>query len=133
MTFRSQIEPSLKSYECFMNLRNFGLEITQDWWIIERPPSFFNLKTHVLQVFFLWIYIKRRFTFAFFDLMVNSFGFALKPVSSPTPGRLPYFFAVLCREELAPFLPCGAVAGLAPSVRLIIQRIADGSAGRPRN
>ena len=30
-----------------------------------------------------------------------------------------YFFTVLCREELAPFSPCGAVAGLAPSVRLI--------------
>ena len=24
-------------------------------------------------------------------------------VSSPTPCHLPYFFAVLCREELAPF------------------------------
>ena len=31
-----------------------------------------------------------------------------------------YFFSVLCREELAPFSPCGAVPGPAPSVRLII-------------
>ena len=28
-----------------------------------------------------------------------------------------YFFSVLCREELAPFSPCGAVPGPAPSVR----------------
>ena len=30
MTFRSQIEPSIKSYECFMFLLNFRLEITLD-------------------------------------------------------------------------------------------------------
>ena len=30
MTFRSQLEPSIKSYECFMFLYNFGLEITLD-------------------------------------------------------------------------------------------------------
>ena len=30
MTFRSQLEPSTKSYECFMFLENFGLEITLD-------------------------------------------------------------------------------------------------------
>ena len=30
MTFRSQIEPLIKSYECFMFLRNFGSEITKD-------------------------------------------------------------------------------------------------------
>ena len=28
MTFRSQLEPSIKSYECFMILHNFRLEIT---------------------------------------------------------------------------------------------------------
>ena len=37
MTFRSQLEPSIKSYECFMFLKNFRLEITLDWWIIARP------------------------------------------------------------------------------------------------
>ena len=37
MTFRSQIEPSIKSYECFMILQNFRLEMTVDWWILERP------------------------------------------------------------------------------------------------
>ena len=37
MTFRSQIEPSIKSYECFMFLLNFRLEMTLDWWILERP------------------------------------------------------------------------------------------------
>ena len=36
MTFRSQIEPSIKSYECFMFLQNFRVEITLDWWILER-------------------------------------------------------------------------------------------------
>ena len=36
MTFRSQIEPSIKSYECFMFFQNFRLEITLDWWILER-------------------------------------------------------------------------------------------------
>ena len=36
MTFRSQLEPSIKSYECFMFLENFRLEITLDWWILER-------------------------------------------------------------------------------------------------
>ena len=36
MTFRSQIEPSVKSYECFMFFQNFRLEITLDWWILER-------------------------------------------------------------------------------------------------
>ena len=41
MTFRSQIEPSIKSYECFMFLQNFGLEIIMDWWILERPKSLF--------------------------------------------------------------------------------------------
>ena len=30
MTFRSQLEPSIKSYECFMFLQNFRLEITMD-------------------------------------------------------------------------------------------------------
>ena len=30
MTFRSQIEPSIKSYECFMFLQNFRLDITMD-------------------------------------------------------------------------------------------------------
>ena len=29
-TFRSQLEPSIKSYECFMFLLNFRLEITLD-------------------------------------------------------------------------------------------------------
>ena len=37
MTFRSQLEPSIKSYECFMFLLNFRLEMTLDWWILERP------------------------------------------------------------------------------------------------
>ena len=37
MTFRSQLEPSIKSYEYFMFLLNFRLEITLDWWILERP------------------------------------------------------------------------------------------------
>ena len=37
MTFRSQLEPSIKSYECFMFLQNFRLKITLDWWILERP------------------------------------------------------------------------------------------------
>ena len=37
MTFRSQLEPSIKSYECFMFLLNFRLEVTLDWWILERP------------------------------------------------------------------------------------------------
>ena len=41
MTFRSQLEPSIKSYECFMFLQNFGLEIIMDWWILERPKSLF--------------------------------------------------------------------------------------------
>ena len=45
MTYRSQLEPSIKIYECLMFLRNFGLEIIQDRWIIERPQSFFYLKT----------------------------------------------------------------------------------------
>ena len=44
MSFRSQIEPSIKSYECFMILRNFRLEITLDWWILKRPSSFFSFK-----------------------------------------------------------------------------------------
>ena len=53
MTFRSQIEPSIKSYECFMFLRNFRLEITLDWWILERPQSCFfknreRVKTHYI-------------------------------------------------------------------------------------
>ena len=30
MTFRSQLEPSIKSYECFMFLQNFRLDITMD-------------------------------------------------------------------------------------------------------
>ena len=30
MTFRSQIEPSIKSNECFMLMQNFRLEITLD-------------------------------------------------------------------------------------------------------
>ena len=30
MTFRSQLEPSIKSYECFMFLLNFRLEMTLD-------------------------------------------------------------------------------------------------------
>ena len=30
MTFRSQLEPSIKSYESFMFLQNFRLEITLD-------------------------------------------------------------------------------------------------------
>ena len=30
MTFRSQLEPSIKSFECFMFLQNFTLEITLD-------------------------------------------------------------------------------------------------------
>ena len=30
MTFRIHLEPSIKSYECFMFLLNFGLEITLD-------------------------------------------------------------------------------------------------------
>ena len=30
MTFRSQLEPSIKSYECFMFLQNFRVEITLD-------------------------------------------------------------------------------------------------------
>ena len=30
MTFRSQLEPSFKSYECFMFLLNFTLEMTLD-------------------------------------------------------------------------------------------------------
>merc|ERR1711954_550709 len=30
MTFRSQLEPSIKSYECFMFLLNFILETTLD-------------------------------------------------------------------------------------------------------
>ena len=37
MTFRSQLEPSIKSYECFMFLLNFRLEMTLDGWILERP------------------------------------------------------------------------------------------------
>ena len=37
MTFRSQIEPSIKSYECFMFMLIFRVEITLDWWILERP------------------------------------------------------------------------------------------------
>ena len=37
ITFRSQLEPSIKSYECFMFLLNFRLEMTLDWWILERP------------------------------------------------------------------------------------------------
>ena len=37
MTFSSQIESSIKSYECFMFLQNFRVEITLDWWILERP------------------------------------------------------------------------------------------------
>ena len=45
MTFRSQIEPSIKSYECFMLMQNFRLEITLDWWIFERPSSFFSFKS----------------------------------------------------------------------------------------
>ena len=45
MTFRSQIEPSIKSYECFMFLRDFRLEITKDLLIIERLQSFSYLKT----------------------------------------------------------------------------------------
>ena len=44
MTFRSQLEPSFKSYECFMFLLNFRLEMTLDWWILERPKSFFSFK-----------------------------------------------------------------------------------------
>ena len=44
MSFRSQIEPSIKSYECFMILQNFRLEITLDWWILKRPSSFFFFK-----------------------------------------------------------------------------------------
>ena len=44
MTFRSQIEPSIKSYECFMFLQNFRLEITLDRWVLERPFVFFFRK-----------------------------------------------------------------------------------------
>ena len=44
MNFRSQIEPSIKNYECFMFLRNFRSEITLDWCILERPQSFFSFK-----------------------------------------------------------------------------------------
>ena len=47
--------------------------------------------------------------------LVLLYRYFLKTVSSPTPCHLPYFFAVLCREELAPFWG-GAWAGLAPSV-----------------
>ena len=36
ITFRSQLEPSIKSYECLMFLQNFRLKITLDWWIVER-------------------------------------------------------------------------------------------------
>jgi len=36
MTFRSQLEPSIKSYECFMFFLNFRLEMTLDWGILER-------------------------------------------------------------------------------------------------
>ena len=35
--------------------------------------------------------------------LVLLYRYFLKTVSSPTPCHLPYFFAVLCREELAPF------------------------------
>ena len=38
--FRSQKEPSIKSYECFMFLRNFKLEITLKWWITQRLNQF---------------------------------------------------------------------------------------------
>ena len=37
MTFRSQIEPSIKSYECFTFLQNCRWENTLDLWILERP------------------------------------------------------------------------------------------------
>ena len=42
MTFRSHIEPSIKNYECFMFFQNFRLEITLEWWILERFFSFKN-------------------------------------------------------------------------------------------
>ena len=44
MTFRSQLEPSIKSYECFMFLQNFTSEITVDWWILEDLNCFFYQK-----------------------------------------------------------------------------------------
>ena len=37
MTFRSQSEPSIRIYVCFMFLLNFRLEMTLDWWILEKP------------------------------------------------------------------------------------------------
>ena len=36
MTFRSQLEPPIKIYECFMFLLTFRLKTTLDWWILER-------------------------------------------------------------------------------------------------
>ena len=41
MTFKSQLEPSIKSYECFMFCKISDLEITLDWWILEWPSSLF--------------------------------------------------------------------------------------------
>ena len=35
LTFRSQIGPLIKSYECSMFLLNFRSEITLDWWILK--------------------------------------------------------------------------------------------------
>ena len=44
ITFRSQLEPAVKSYECFMFLQKFRLEITLDWWILKELNRFFSFK-----------------------------------------------------------------------------------------
>ena len=79
---------------------------------------------HDLQFFFLWICLTRRFVFTFFFLGIWF-------IHSITLTLGTYFFAVLCREELAPFSPCGAVVELAPSVRSRESSVAISSNGRP--